>query len=168
MLYSRTWLFIHSFYTSLHLTSLNSQSIPFLNTLWQLGVCFLRVCPTHRCAHLCCILDSTYKWDHVLFASFWLTSLSVIISRSTHVASNGSLFHSFSWLSNIPLCVYTTDLFIHLSVDGRLGYLYILATVNSTSSSHFWVGYPVSVPATFREPIPGLALSLTLKFLYIL
>ena len=47
-----------------------------------------------------------------------------------------AVFGSFSWLSNIPLCVYNTDLFIHLSVDGHLGYLHILATVNSTSSSH--------------------------------
>ena len=31
----------------------------------------------------------------------WLTSLSMIISRSIHVATNG-IFHSFLWLSNIP------------------------------------------------------------------
>ena len=55
-----------------------------------------------------------------------------------------ALFHSFSWLSNIPLhmyvCVYVCVcvcvcvshiFFIHSSVDGHLGCFHVLAAVNS-------------------------------------
>ena len=44
------------------------------------------------------------------------------------------LFHSFSWLSNIPgrACVCLCHiLFIHSSVHGHLGCFHILAVVNS-------------------------------------
>ena len=47
------------------------------------------------------LLDSTYKWYHIVFVFVWLTSLSMIISRCIHVAANG--FICFYWLSNI-LC----------------------------------------------------------------
>ena len=55
----------------------------------------------------------------------WLTSFSVIISGSVHIAENG-IISFFSWLSSIPVCVcvcvcvcvYTTSsLSIHLSMD---------------------------------------------------
>ena len=41
-----------------------------------------------------------------------------------------ALFHSFLWLSNIPLCIYHI-FFIHLSVDGHLGCFHVLAIVTS-------------------------------------
>ena len=44
----------------------------------------------------------------------WLTWLSITIFRSIHVTANG--FIMFLWLSNIPLCLCTTSLPIHLSV----------------------------------------------------
>ena len=50
---------------------------------------------------------------------FWLTSLNMVISRSVHIAANGIISFDL-WLSNIPLCIYTTFLFIHLSLDIRL------------------------------------------------
>ena len=37
------------------------------------------------------ILDSTYKWYHVLFVFSWLPSLSMIISRFIHIATNGKI-----------------------------------------------------------------------------
>ena len=41
-------------------------------------------------------------------------------------------FHSFLWLSSIPLEIYISHIFfIHLSVDGHLGCFHVLATVNS-------------------------------------
>ena len=46
---------------------------------------------------------ATYR---VVFAFyFWLTSLGMIISRSIHVAANGNI-SLFSWLINIPHCLY--------------------------------------------------------------
>ena len=41
-----------------------------------------------RYVHLCLILDSTYKWYHMVFVFFWLTLLGMI-SISFHVAING-------------------------------------------------------------------------------
>lgn len=46
----------------------------------------------------------------------WLTSLSMIISKSIHVAAV-LLFLSFWWLSNIPSCTCTTSLSTPLSMD---------------------------------------------------
>ena len=52
------------------------------------------------------------------------------------------LFHSFSWLSNIPFIVYVCIykyihhiLFIHLFVDWRLGCFHVLTIVNSAVMS---------------------------------
>ena len=48
-------------------------------------------------------------------------------------------FHSFLWLSSIPLCVcvcvyiYNYIFFIHSSADGHLGCLYALDILNSAA-----------------------------------
>ena len=54
----------------------------------------------------------------MIFVFLWLTSLSKIISSSTHVAAN-SIISFFLWMSNIPLHIYIiiSSLFIHLSMD---------------------------------------------------
>ena len=55
----------------------------------------------------------------------------MIISRSIHVAINGTISF-FLWLSSIPLCIYTTPyLSIHLSNGQKL--LPCLAVVNSAA-----------------------------------
>ena len=66
---------------------------------------------------------SFFKTPHIsdiiwyLSFSVWLTSLSMIISRSIPVAASG-IISFFLWLSNIPLCICTTSsLSNHLSVD---------------------------------------------------
>ena len=53
----------------------------------------------HRYVHLCHILHSTYKWYHTAFVfSFWLISLSILISRSIHFAANGIIsFFFYDW-----------------------------------------------------------------------
>ena len=43
-----------------------------------------------------------------------------------------TLFHSFLWLSNIPLYIYTTSLAV--PVDGHLGCFHVLAIVNSATT----------------------------------
>ena len=64
-----------------------------------------------------------------------LTSLSMIISRSIHVAANG-LFYSFVWLSNIPLCVGVYMCIPHLFypfISGHSGCFHVLAIVPSAA-----------------------------------
>ena len=55
-------------------------------------------------------------WD--LSFSFWLASLSMIISRDIHVAANGTV-------------LFFIHFFIHSSVSGHLGYFRVLAIVKS-------------------------------------
>ena len=44
-----------------------------------------------------------------------------------------ALFHSFAWLSNVPLYVHITSFFIHFSVNGQVGCFHVLAIVNSAA-----------------------------------
>ena len=55
-----------------------------------------------------------------------------MISRSNHIAANGiiSLFFMAEYYSTVYTC---HTFFIHLSVDGRLGYFHVLAIVNSAA-----------------------------------
>ena len=45
------------------------------------------------------------------------------------------LFHSFLWLSNIPLCLYTTSS-LSIPVSGYIGCFHVLAIVNSAAVMH--------------------------------
>ena len=69
--------------------------------------------------------DSICKWYHVIFVFVWITSLSMIISRSIHVAANGSISF-FSWLIFHWICYHI----ICSSVGGHLGFFYVLVLVN--------------------------------------
>ena len=73
-------------YNSFHVLTPNSQSIPCLPlSLFSMSVSLFL---SHKYIHLCCILYSTYKWYiRYLSFSFWLTLLSMIISR----------IHSYCW-----------------------------------------------------------------------
>ena len=65
------------------------------------------------------------KWGHMAFVFLWLTSRSMVPSRSIHVVPNDKI--SFSWLNYIPLCMWvsmresvcviTLSLPIHPSLD---------------------------------------------------
>ena len=58
-----------------------------------------------------------------------LTSLTVRISSSIHVAINGIILF-FLWLSRIPLCICTN---VFSSASGHVGCFYVLAAVYSTA-----------------------------------
>ena len=64
--------------------------IPPTLTTTSLFFMFANLLLFHRFVHLYHILDSTYKWYHMVL-SFCVghTSLCMIISRSIHVAANG-------------------------------------------------------------------------------
>ena len=67
-----------------------------------------------------------------------LTSLSMKISRSIHVASNGILFF---FMTNSPLYICTI-LFNHFSVKEYLNYYHVLTMVNSASMNIGVCVYP--------------------------
>ena len=89
VLYSRELLslFIHPIYEFAFANPSPCPPSPLATTsLFSKSVSLFMFC---RYANLCHVLDSTYKWHHMVFVFLFLTWLSVIISRSIHVAANG-------------------------------------------------------------------------------
>ena len=78
--------------------------------------------------------------------SFWLISLSMIISSCIPVAANG-IISFFLWPSSIPLHVYIWYyILIHSPVDGHSGCFHYLAVVNSAAVNigvhvSFWINF---------------------------
>ena len=65
----------------------------------------------------------------------WLTSLSMIISRSIHVAANGII--SFFFMAEYSIVYIYHIFFIHSFVDGHLGCFHALAIVNRAAMHIF-------------------------------
>ena len=110
-LYSRTLLFIHSKCNSLHLLTLNSQSIPPPSPL-LLGK-HTSVLYVHESVSSLQIGSfGPYFRFHTEVISYgiclFLTSLSMRISSCLHVAANGFILF-FLWLSSIPLSICATS-----------------------------------------------------------
>ena len=112
MLYSRSLLVIYFIYSSVYLSISNSQSIP-LNTPSSLvtisaiskSVSLILFCKYVHLYHLF-FKNSAYKWYHMISVFLWLTSLSMIISGSIHVAAN--FIHFNGWV--IFHCIYVPHL----------------------------------------------------------
>ena len=108
MLYSGTWLFIHSIYNTLHLTP-TSSSIPpptpaplATTSLSSMSASLLLFC---RQVRLCCISDSTHKWCHVVFVFLFVTSPSMIISSCIRVTINDMISFLFKgWVAFHCIC----------------------------------------------------------------
>ena len=78
VLYRRTLLFIHPLHASLHLPISNSQCFPPQRPL-PLGnhkSTSVKLILFSRYVHLCHILDSIYKWYHMVFVFLFLTYLA--------------------------------------------------------------------------------------------
>lgn len=80
---------------------------------------------------LFCFLDYTYKVRSWPVFSIWLTSLSIILSRSIHVIKSGIIF---LWLSNIYnyICINISIhiyVFLCVYIDLTL-YMYIYVSIN--------------------------------------
>ena len=77
---------------------------------------------------------------------WYLTSFSMTISRSIHVAANAIILFFF-WLSNIPSYICTTSSLFIPFFDRHLVCLLVLAIVNSVAVSigvhvSFWIEFP--------------------------
>ena len=127
--------FIHPRYSSLYLLLPNSRSFPsppsapLATVKGQLFSMSASLFLFHRYIHLCCLSDPTFK----VFVFLFLSLLSVIISRSIHVAANGfvSLFFMAQYYSIcVCVCVHVHKrvhkctrvnhiFFIHSSVNGH-------------------------------------------------
>ena len=75
-----------------------SHSPMIITSLFSIYVSLCMFC---LCIHFYYFLDSTYRWYHTVFVLVWLTSLSLIFSRSIHTAPNSSI--SFFFLSFVFL-----------------------------------------------------------------
>ena len=54
---------------------------------------------------LCFVCQILHISESIHYFSLWLTSPSIMLSRSIHTVSNGKISF-FLWLSSIPSCVY--------------------------------------------------------------
>jgi len=127
-------LFFHARYNSLLLLTPASHSIPhqtsppLANTsLFSMSLSLFLFVDRFISA----ILKVPHKSDAIWYfsLSFWLTSLSMIISSCVYVAANGiiSFFFMAEWYS--ILCMYHIFL-IHSSVNGHWDCFLVLAIVN--------------------------------------
>ena len=91
----------------------------------------------------------------MIFVFLWLTSPSMTISKSIHVAANGII--SFFFMDELYSIVSRYHTFIHSSVVGHLGCFHVLATVNSAAmNTGVRVSFRVMVFSTYM-PRSGIA-----------
>ena len=64
--------------------------------------------------------------------SIWLISLSIIPSRPIHIITNGKTSSFYAWVVFHFVCVCVYILPYPFTIDGHLGYFFILAIVNNT------------------------------------
>ena len=132
MLHSKTVLFLHPVYISLHLPISNSQF--FLPTslattsLFYLWACFCSIgrfiCVLFKIPHISDISHNIY---------LWLISLNMIISRTIHATANGIISLFDDWVTVHCILKKNHIFFIHSSVDKHLGCFHVLATINSAT-----------------------------------
>ena len=118
---------------SLHLLTSFTHSadlpIPFPSCSCQSLLCIYEL-GFYCCFVLFCwfwFLDSTYKWNHMVFVFLvWLISLSIMPSRSIHVLQMAR-FQYLLWLSGIIFCVY---IYIYIYTYIHKMYIYVCVCVS--------------------------------------
>ena len=133
VLYSRFLLFISFIYSSVCVLIVNSWFSPahplfHLITISLFSVSLFLFCLSSF------VLDSTYKWYHVVFVFLFLT-----FSRSIHVAANVIISY-FLWVM-FHYIDTTSSLSISLSIDMLLPYLGYCnsAAMNTRVHASFWI-----------------------------
>ena len=129
MLHSRTLLFISSTYNSLHLLIQNSRSSPLPASFLlgnQKSVQSVNLFLCCRQVHLRPFRFHTCDIIQNLSFSFWLTSLSMILYRPTHVAVNTWSILFYDWVVfhcvHIPPFLYPFICWFTLRLLPCLGY----------------------------------------------
>ena len=106
------WNFVHwitlSYFTHPS-TNLLSGNYQFVHRIYSSDLCVCVCVCVLTFVHFSCFLDSTYKWNHMVFFFMWLTSFSIMYSRSK-IPLPFMAFH----------CTYLPYL-LHVSKDGYLG-----------------------------------------------
>ena len=133
MLYNISWMFIYFIHSTSYLlipypnlAHLSSHSKLVITGLFSTSMSLFLLCYIH--SFIFCI---PHMNDIIQYLSFfvWLISLSIIFSKSIHIASNGRISF-FLCLSNILLCVY-----ININI-----YIYIYIYTTSSLSTHMlWI-----------------------------
>ena len=103
----------------LHLT-LPSFPLPTANQQFSVSVSLFLFYYIHSLGFFFFFFFRFPKWKRMVFVFLWLTSLSIIPSRSTHVVANGKILFFYGWIIFlcvcVCVCVYYT-FFIHSFVE---------------------------------------------------
>ena len=125
-MFSCVWLFV-TLWTVAHQVPL-SMYFPGKNTRMDWHFFFVSI---SLLFWLFCLLDSLYKWGHVVFVFVLHLSLCIKLSRSIRDIENGMISFLY-WLSNILLKIY---IYIYIYTHTHS---YIYTHTHTPPTSYLW------------------------------
>ena len=93
------------------------------------------------------ILDTTFKWYHVIFMFLWLTPLSVIVSRPIYVAANAS--RSFFFMAEQSCLLPRRGLCDHMILGWPKSFKFVCKMLQTNPNKFF--GQPDSFFSFLKE-----------------
>ena len=104
-----------------------------LSPLATISLFSVSISPSVLFIHIYCSLDSTYKWNHIVFFFlYWHISVSIVPSRTNYAVTNGKI--PIFFMAKYYCIVYMSyGFFIYLSTNRHLGGFHISAIVNNTT-----------------------------------